>query len=82
MSSNFQFDQPSQVFDRYSREALISKAIDQKVLQSNHQSLQSLESIEIFSIVIDVLIHEKHCVLVNFNESKSVQQVVLWIDHG
>ena len=82
MSSNFQFNQPSQVFDRYTRAALISKAIDQKVLQSNLQSLQSLESIEISSTVIDVLIHEKHCVLVNFDESKSVLQVALWITRG
>ena len=80
MSSDFRFDQPSQVFDRYTRVALKSEATDQRVLQLNHQSLHSLESIEIFGIAIDVLTHEKHCVLVNFDESENAQQVVLWID--
>ena len=82
MSSNFQSDRPSQVFDHYIRVALISEATDQKVLLTNLQSLQSLESTEIFGIVIAVLIHEKHCVLENFDDSENVQQVVLSIDHG
>ena len=81
LSSNFQFDQPSQVFDHYIRVALISEAVDQMVLQANLQSLQSLEFIEIFSTVIAVLIHEKHCALENFDDSESERQVVLWKNH-